>query len=79
MTGGDRSRAGCTIRASRRHGRGRGRNAAQADPPSGFPVAEDRVFSMDEIDRRILDLLQRDTTLSIAKVGERVGLSQTPC
>jgi Lrp/AsnC family transcriptional regulator len=42
-------------------------------------VAEDRVFSMDEIDRRILDLLQRDTTLSIAEVGERVGLSQTPC
>jgi Lrp/AsnC family transcriptional regulator len=34
---------------------------------------------MDAIDRKILDLLQRDATLSIAEVGERVGLSQTPC
>ena len=33
---------------------------------------------MDDIDRKILDLLQRDTTLSIAEIGERVGLSQTP-
>ena len=34
---------------------------------------------MDAIDRKILDLLQRDATLSIADIGERVGLSQTPC
>ena len=34
---------------------------------------------MDNIDRKILDLLQRDATLSIAEIGERVGLSQTPC
>ncbi|HEY0438809.1 MAG TPA: Lrp/AsnC family transcriptional regulator [Xanthobacteraceae bacterium] len=34
---------------------------------------------MDTIDRRILDLLQRDATLSIAEIGQRVGLSQTPC
>lgn len=34
---------------------------------------------MDAIDRKILDLLQRDATLSIAEIGERVGLSQTPC
>jgi Lrp/AsnC family transcriptional regulator len=34
---------------------------------------------MDDIDRKILDLLQRDATLSIAEIGERVGLSQTPC
>ena len=34
---------------------------------------------MDAIDRKILDLLQRDCTLSIAEVGSRVGLSQTPC
>ncbi len=34
---------------------------------------------MDAIDRKILNLLQRDATLSIAEIGERVGLSQTPC
>ena len=34
---------------------------------------------MDNIDRKILDLLQRDCTLSIAEIGDRVGLSQTPC
>ena len=34
---------------------------------------------MDDIDRKILHLLQTDATLSIADVGSRVGLSQTPC
>lgn len=34
---------------------------------------------MDTIDLKILALLQRDATLSIAAIGERVGLSQTPC
>jgi Lrp/AsnC family transcriptional regulator len=34
---------------------------------------------MDAIDRKILDLLQRDATHSIADVAEQVGLSQTPC
>jgi Lrp/AsnC family transcriptional regulator len=34
---------------------------------------------MDDIDRRILDLLQQDAGLSIAQVADRVGLSQTPC
>ena len=34
---------------------------------------------MDFIDRKILDLLQRDATLSIAEIADRVGLSQTPC
>lgn len=34
---------------------------------------------MDQIDRNILDLLQRDATLPIAEIGARVGLSQTPC
>jgi Lrp/AsnC family transcriptional regulator len=34
---------------------------------------------MDAIDRNILALLQEDATLSIAEVGGRVGLSQTPC
>ncbi len=34
---------------------------------------------MDEIDRKLLHLLQEDGTLSIAQMAERVGLSQTPC
>ncbi|WGF88414.1 Lrp/AsnC family transcriptional regulator [Marinivivus vitaminiproducens] len=38
-----------------------------------------RTASLDAIDLRILDLLQRDATLPIAQIGERVGLSQTPC
>ena len=34
---------------------------------------------MDEIDRRLLEILQLDATLSIAQMAERVGLSPTPC
>jgi Lrp/AsnC family transcriptional regulator len=34
---------------------------------------------MDLIDEKILALLQHDATLSIAEIGQRVGLSQTPC
>ena len=34
---------------------------------------------MDRIDRKIIFELQRDATVSIAQLAERVGLSQTPC
>ena len=34
---------------------------------------------MDEIDRKILAILQRDATASIAQIADRVGLSATPC
>lgn len=34
---------------------------------------------MDEIDRRILNLLQADADLALADIAERVGLSTTPC
>ncbi len=34
---------------------------------------------MDAIDRKILTELQRDATLSVAELANRVGLSQTPC
>lgn len=34
---------------------------------------------MDRIDRKILAELQRDATLSLAQLADRVGLSQTPC
>lgn len=34
---------------------------------------------MDELDRKLLAILQEDTTLSIAQIADRVGLSATPC
>jgi Lrp/AsnC family transcriptional regulator len=34
---------------------------------------------MDEIDRKILAILQEDLSLSVAQIAERVGLSSTPC
>lgn len=34
---------------------------------------------MDDTDRKILRLLQQDTTLSIVDLAEKVGLSHTPC
>jgi len=34
---------------------------------------------MDAIDRKILAVLQEDASLSVADIGERVGLSSTPC
>jgi len=34
---------------------------------------------MDAIDRKILHELQQDASLSVAEIGNRVGLSSTPC
>ena len=34
---------------------------------------------MDAIDRKILAVMQEDTSLSVAEIGSRVGLSSTPC
>jgi Lrp/AsnC family transcriptional regulator, cysteine-sensing transcriptional activator len=34
---------------------------------------------MDATDRKILNLLQQDASLSVAEIGNRVGLSSTPC
>lgn len=34
---------------------------------------------MDQIDRKILTELQRDATIPVAQLADRVGLSQTPC
>src|SRR2546421_12466423 len=36
-------------------------------------------LGMDAIDRKILGVLQQDASLSGAEVGNRVGLSSTPC
>jgi len=34
---------------------------------------------MDKLDRRILDLLQKDGSLTAQEIAERVGLSKVPC
>ncbi|MEH2543597.1 Lrp/AsnC family transcriptional regulator [Bradyrhizobium sp. AZCC 2262] len=34
---------------------------------------------LDAIDRKILRVLQEDASLSVSEIGERVGLSSTPC
>lgn len=34
---------------------------------------------LDEVDRKILAVLQDDSSLSVADIGSRVGLSSTPC
>lgn len=34
---------------------------------------------IDAIDRKLLALLQKDATLTVAELGEAVGLSATPC
>lgn len=34
---------------------------------------------LDAIDRKILSLLQTNASLSVAEIGQKVGLTQTPC
>ena len=34
---------------------------------------------MDRIDRKILECIQEDSTLSVADIADKVGLSSTPC
>ena len=36
-------------------------------------------WRMDAIDRKILAVVQQDASLSVAEIGQRVGLSSTPC
>jgi Lrp/AsnC family transcriptional regulator len=36
-------------------------------------------MAMDRIDKAILDLLQRDASLGVADLAEKVGLSKAPC
>jgi Lrp/AsnC family transcriptional regulator len=47
------------------------------DKSDNIPKVEGR--AMDTIDRKILVLLQQDASLSVAEIGNRVGLSSTPC
>ena len=37
------------------------------------------MHQLDAIDRKILLTLQEDASLSVAEIGQRVGLSSTPC
>ena len=34
---------------------------------------------MDKLDRKILELLQKDASLTAAEIADRVGLSKAPC
>lgn len=34
---------------------------------------------LDAVDRRILELMQKDATLTVAEIAEQAGLSQSPC
>ena len=34
---------------------------------------------VDKLDRKILDVLQKDASLTAADIAERVGLSKAPC
>src|SRR6202020_3333141 len=43
-----------------------------------FP-SPDSTRRIDAIDRKILTVLQEDASLSVAEIGERVGLASTPC
>lgn len=36
-------------------------------------------MTFDRIDLKILDILQRDATVPVARIAEQAGLSQTPC
>lgn len=36
-------------------------------------------MSLNQVDRQILSLIQRDASLSTAEVADQVGLSQSPC
>lgn len=35
--------------------------------------------ALDQMDRKILTLMQKDASLSVAEIAESVGLSQSPC
>lgn len=43
------------------------------------PAVQDAIRRLDAVDRKILAVMQEDASLSVADIGERVGLSSTPC
>lgn len=42
-------------------------------------MSTEQSFSLDETDRRILKELQQNPSLTMVELGEKVGLSHTPC
>src|SRR5262244_696007 len=48
------------------------------DLAAAIPLQEQN-RRLDAIDRKILTVLQEDASLSVAEIGDRVGLSSTPC
>ena len=36
-------------------------------------------MSLNQVDRQILSLIQKDASLSTAEIADKVGLSQSPC
>ena len=46
-------------------------------PVSGMKLAGTPMI--DRMDRKILDILQRDCTIPVAEIGKQIGLSTTPC
>jgi Lrp/AsnC family transcriptional regulator len=42
-------------------------------------AVQDATRRLDAVDRKILAVMQEDASLSVADIGERVGLSSTPC
>lgn len=44
-----------------------------------MPISREIASTLDEIDLRILDILQQDGRISMLNLADRVGLSATPC
>lgn len=42
-------------------------------------MQRDSVYALDKLDRRILDLLQKDGRMSMTELADTVGLTVTPC
>ena len=42
-------------------------------------MAPNQMDSLDRYDRALLEALQEDSSLSMAALSERIGLSTTPC
>jgi Lrp/AsnC family transcriptional regulator len=51
----------------------------QARNNISYSIIQEKHCLMDKLDRKILDLLQKDADLTAAEIAERVGLSKAPC
>ena len=58
--------------------RGKVASILEVNYPSATLREETLAEELDAVDARILDLLQRDASLSIAEIAEKVGLSSSP-